>query len=787
MRRLQCLLYAIIGTTVAAFSQPVIFNGFVLDKIVVGDPWPWGGSKFSIVTGGGIVVDGSPRNAIKWTQGSGWSGIGFTLTPTNLSAKWLTDTIQFKAKFAPEDPVVNDTIRMQLEGSGKKAKIFTPIHDNQWHTYKVALNNLYYADGTTHIDSTQITVFNIFAENTGLLGRVVYITDIWVGNPIIAVPALPVTIFNGIAFDGIVQGTPSAWSSNGFSIEKGAGTQANANAIKWVQGTGWCGWTADIISTNMSGSWPVDSLKLKIKAEAGVGALRVQIDAVGGGKVGKVFTPTADNTWHSYLFALKDLVYQDAATSIDSTKINKFELMAENSGIANKVVYVTDVWSGNPTIDVIPPVAPTGVDAIGGTYANVVLWNDVPGEPGSKYNVYYSDKKFTAIDSTIDDVPPYDVPLGTGTATHLLLAPQTDQNVTYYYGVAAKDAAGNVGPVAVTAASVTTKAQGVPVISPTAPANFAADGALTEWTASGIAPIRLNAFGANPTAHVASGGNLRDSLDLNVKVYLAMDADNLYIAYDVIDDTVYVSADTTEATWQQDSPDLNIGLYDWRGPHHAGYTRGATPDYMLRFSQNRLNDDHSGKILMYPGTNYVWKKKTLTSGYIVEAKIPFTTFAAISAGDNVFSPKIGMRIPIDFSINDRDGLSGRKAILSYSNQNNNSSYQNMYNWTYTWVGNKWTVGVQKEPAVAKTFELSQNYPNPFNPTTNIKFSIPQSGMVTLKVFDILGREVMTVLNQFQEAGSYTATLDASKLATGMYVYKLESGSFSSVKKMMLIK
>jgi hypothetical protein len=96
-------------------------------------------------------------------------------------------------------------------------------------------------------------------------------------------------------------------------------------------------------------------------------------------------------------------------------------------------------------------------------------------------------------------------------------------------------------------------------------------------------------------------------------------------------------------------------------------------------------------------------------------------------------------------------------------------------------------GVAKELLLPTVYCLEQNYPNPFNPTTSIKFSIPQSGMVSLNVFDILGREVMTVLNQFQTAGSYTVNLAASKLATGTYVYRLESGSFSSVKKMMLIK
>ena len=100
----------------------------------------------------------------------------------------------------------------------------------------------------------------------------------------------------------------------------------------------------------------------------------------------------------------------------------------------------------------------------------------------------------------------------------------------------------------------------------------------------------------------------------------------------------------------------------------------------------------------------------------------------------------------------------------------------------------------KDKTTRNDFSLARNYPNPFNPTTSIRYSIPKAGIVTLKVYDVIGREVMEVLNQFQEVGSYTVNLDASKLATGMYVYriaihsdKLETGSFSSVKKMMLLK
>jgi len=89
--------------------------------------------------------------------------------------------------------------------------------------------------------------------------------------------------------------------------------------------------------------------------------------------------------------------------------------------------------------------------------------------------------------------------------------------------------------------------------------------------------------------------------------------------------------------------------------------------------------------------------------------------------------------------------------------------------------------------VVSTYTLSQNYPNPFNPTTEIKFSVPKEGFVTLKVYNVLGAEVATVLSQNLHSGSYTASFDASKLSSGMYVYQLSSAGYSISKKMMLLK
>lgn len=89
--------------------------------------------------------------------------------------------------------------------------------------------------------------------------------------------------------------------------------------------------------------------------------------------------------------------------------------------------------------------------------------------------------------------------------------------------------------------------------------------------------------------------------------------------------------------------------------------------------------------------------------------------------------------------------------------------------------------------IPSKYSLSQNYPNPFNPITKIKFEIAKSGFVTLKVYDLLGREIMSLVNQNMNAGVYEYSLSAASLTSGMYFYKLESGSFSDVKKMMIIK
>ena len=97
------------------------------------------------------------------------------------------------------------------------------------------------------------------------------------------------------------------------------------------------------------------------------------------------------------------------------------------------------------------------------------------------------------------------------------------------------------------------------------------------------------------------------------------------------------------------------------------------------------------------------------------------------------------------------------------------------------------VSVKENKTIPNLFSLSQNYPNPFNPTTKISYSIPHTITATLKVYDVLGREITTLVNGEKSAGNYEVDFDASKLASGIYIYQLRAGNFTSSKKMLLLK
>lgn len=97
------------------------------------------------------------------------------------------------------------------------------------------------------------------------------------------------------------------------------------------------------------------------------------------------------------------------------------------------------------------------------------------------------------------------------------------------------------------------------------------------------------------------------------------------------------------------------------------------------------------------------------------------------------------------------------------------------------------IAVEDENLNPDKFALGQNFPNPFNPETKISFSLPQSGMATLKIYDALGREVAELVNGPMEKGAHTVDFSGKKLSSGVYIYRLQSGNFTESKKMMLLK
>jgi hypothetical protein len=97
------------------------------------------------------------------------------------------------------------------------------------------------------------------------------------------------------------------------------------------------------------------------------------------------------------------------------------------------------------------------------------------------------------------------------------------------------------------------------------------------------------------------------------------------------------------------------------------------------------------------------------------------------------------------------------------------------------------VSVENEIQANESFVLNQNYPNPFNPTTTISYSIPNNGLLILKVYDILGKEVAELVNEAKDAGNYSVTFNASELPSGIYFYTLTSGNFTATKKLILLR
>jgi len=176
-----------------------------------------------------------------------------------------------------------------------------------------------------------------------------------------------------------------------------------------------------------------------------------------------------------------------------------------------------------------------------------------------------------------------------------------------------------------------------------------------------------------------------------------------------------------------------------------------------------------GKIVELLGESLVdgeWVRRSMLNyGYDINGNV--SSFTSVRWVNSVMQPDDESYDIFDGSMNSYGGYFGHTMSLTYKQ----------------YLSKEKT----KYEQVPSLYQLSQNYPNPFNPATKIDYDLPTDGKVTLKIYDMLGCEVKTLVDEYQESGKYTTSFDAGKLSSGIYVYKLVSGSYSAQKKMLFLK
>lgn len=168
-----------------------------------------------------------------------------------------------------------------------------------------------------------------------------------------------------------------------------------------------------------------------------------------------------------------------------------------------------------------------------------------------------------------------------------------------------------------------------------------------------------------------------------------------------------------------------------------------------------------------------------TSVYFIDENTGWFTSSHSFGGSIYKSTNGGLNWTTDFPTTQDKKL--------YSIDFSNSSYGWAVGQAGTVLGTADRVTGVSNNNIAGKYSLSQNYPNPFNPVTNIKYQITNNGIVTLKVFDIMGREISTIVNEKQNSGTYEVKFNANSIPSGVYFYRLQAGNFTDTKKMLLIK
>jgi serine protease len=232
---------------------------------------------------------------------------------------------------------------------------------------------------------------------------------------------------------------------------------------------------------------------------------------------------------------------------------------------------------------------------------------------------------------------------------------------------------------------------------------------------------------------------------------------------------------------------LYVGLFfDWDMlPDYATNRTDFDPSRSLGYAWDTVpaNPVYCGARALDSAAGYTGLLSTYPDAYTRSAKyswissgiVPYTTVAdihfVISSGPYTIAPNAKQMV--GFALIGGEGLANLQANADVAKNK--------------WNDIKMLVGVDEGKSLPAAYMLNQNYPNPFNPGTTIKFDIPKASQVSLKVYDITGREVATLVDGIRTAGSYSIPFNASGLSSGVYFYKLQAGEYFAVRKLVVVK
>jgi hypothetical protein len=412
------------------------------------------------------------------------------------------------------------------------------------------------------------------------------------------------------------------------------------------------------------------------------------------------------------------------------------------------------------------------------------------------YNLYVSDKAITnATPSAAEGVSLFAPGIPGGLQRYALRPYSSDgSTATYYFAVTSVDPRSGLetvtegksrkGPVEIK----TTPTFKIQYVSDFAN-SFVLDGLDDEFV-----PYKGNQIKAE-AVNGRTAGWTDESTDISFKTTLVIDDKYLYISADVTDDDVNI--DSTMQAWQGDAIEFFMGFYDeskikvWHGKNF----QHANGDWRFAFTSlgQQALDGGAGSANAIPGCEATSYTKFTGDGYICEARIALDSLAANHSFGQVYN---GLVMPFRIDCNDHDatkGDAGRGAQCGVGGCPTGSAAIDLdqdwlrpHGWGWAEIVGAPTA-VEQTDLLPKVFKLYNNYPNPFNPTTTIRYDLAKETQVTLKVYDITGQEVMTLVNQKQKAGTYNLQFNGSALASGIYMYRIITSEYVKTNKMILIK